>query len=71
MKQWKQKLKYGAAVVVTTALPAIAHANAELSADAITGELTKSKPIIIAVAGAIFGLLGLIVAIAYAKRAAK
>lgn len=70
MKRWKQKLKYGFAVATTTALPAIAYAN-DLAATALTDEIAKSKPIIIATATACFGLLGLVIAIAYARRSAK
>lgn len=49
--------------------PAFAQA-ADLSADAITGEIAKAKPIIIAVGIAIFGLVGLLVALRFGRKAA-
>lgn len=71
MKRFKQHLKYGAAVMTMAALPAISFANAELNADAMVASITSSKVIIVAVGMAIFSLIGLIVSIRYAKRAAN
>lgn len=70
MKNFKQALKYGSAFAVTTALPVLAYAD-DLSADALTTGITSAKAIIIAVAAAIFTLVGILVAIRYAKRAAS
>ena len=44
---------------------------ADLDASALTAGITEAKPVIIAVGTAIFGLVGLLVAIRYAKRAAS
>ena len=44
---------------------------ADLDASALTVGITEAKPVIIAVGTAIFGLVGLLVAIRYAKRAAS
>lgn len=44
---------------------------ADLDPATLTGGITEAKPIIIAVGTAIFGLVGLLVAIRYAKRAAS
>lgn len=44
---------------------------ADLDAATLTAGITEAKPIIIAVGTAIFGLVGLLVAIRYAKRAAS
>lgn len=57
-------------VVMTYAMtsPAFAQA-ADLSADAITGEIAKARPIIIAVGVAIFGLVGLLVALRFGRKA--
>lgn len=70
MKRWKQNLKYGAAAVLMSALPALSFAN-DIDPSALTSGITAGKAVIIAVATAIFGLLGLIVAIRYGKRAAN
>ena len=44
---------------------------ADLDASSLTAGITEAKPVIIAVGTAIFGLVGLLVAIRYAKRAAS
>lgn len=44
---------------------------ADLDAATLTAGITEAKSIIIAVGTAIFGLVGLLVAIRYAKRAAS
>lgn len=44
---------------------------ADLDASALTAGVDSAKPIIIAVGTAIFGLVGILVAIRYAKRAAS
>ena len=44
---------------------------ADLDASALTAGITEAKTVIIAVGTAIFGLVGLLVAIRYAKRAAS
>lgn len=44
---------------------------ADLDASSLTAGITEAKPVIIAVGTAIFSLVGLLVAIRYAKRAAS
>ncbi len=44
---------------------------ADLDASSLTAGITEAKPVIISVGTAIFGLVGLLVAIRYAKRAAS
>lgn len=70
MKHWKQKMKYGVAVVTTTALPALAMANSDLSAEQLTAGITKGQTILVAVATAMFTIVGIYVAYRWGKRAA-
>lgn len=58
-----------AALAYAMTFPAFAQ-SADLSADAITGEVAKAKPIIVAVGVAIFGLVGLLVALRFGRKAA-
>lgn len=44
---------------------------ADLDASSLTTGISDAKPVIIAVGTAIFGLVGLLIAIRYAKRAAS
>ena len=64
------KIKRSSAVLVAAALPAVSFA-ADLDATAMTSGLESAKTIVIAVGTAIFGIVGIIAAIRYAKRAAN
>lgn len=70
MRKFKQALKYGSAVVVATAMPAVAFA-ADIDPQPLVDGISGAKTVIIAVAGAIFTLVGMLVAIRYAKRVAN
>lgn len=69
MKNMKQKLQYGLAVVATTALPAIASANDLI--DAAKTEIGGLKTGISEIGLACLGVTLVIVAYNYIKRAAK
>lgn len=56
MKYWKQKLKYGVAVVTTTALPAIAMANESDLLGVAKTELTALKAGVLALGGVAVGI---------------
>lgn len=64
------QLKKLALVATAVTLPVSAMA-AQIDPTALTGGINDAAAVIIAVATAIFGLVGLLVAITYSKRAAK
>lgn len=66
----KNQLKKLAVVATAVTLPVTAMA-ADIDASALTGGIEGAGAVIVAVATAIFGLVGLLVAITYSKRAAK
>lgn len=68
MKNWKQKLQYGVAVVTTTALPAIVMANESIDQAAKT-ELGGLKTAIVAIGAVVIGLAVASVSIGIIKRA--
>ena len=71
MNKLKQTWQRGVAAVTVAALPALAMAADTIDATKLTEGIDASKAIIIAVATSIFALVGLLVAIRYAKRAAS
>ena len=66
----KNQLKKLAVVATAVTLPVSAMA-AAIDASALTGGIDAAGAVIVAVGAAIFGLVGLLVAITYSKRAAK
>ncbi|MBR5941326.1 MAG: hypothetical protein IKZ88_08710 [Neisseriaceae bacterium] len=58
-------------VALSLGLMSVSAMAADLDPTAMTTGITEAKPVIIAVGTAIFGLVGLLVAIRYAKRAAS
>ena len=66
----KNQLKKLAVVASAVTFPVAAMA-AEIDASKLTGGIDNASGVIVAVATAIFGLVGLLVAISYSKRAAK
>ena len=58
-------------VALSLGLISVSAMAADLDPTAMTTGITEAKPVIIAVGTAIFGLVGLLVAIRYAKRAAS
>lgn len=73
MKYFKQKMKYGAAVAATTLMTAPVWAADEgaLDPSALVSGINSSKVIVIAVGTAIFGVIGILVALRYGKKAAN
>lgn len=72
MKYFKQKMKYGAAVVATTLMTAPVWAeDAAIDPSALVSGINSSKAIVIAVGTAIFGVIGILVALRYGKKAAN
>lgn len=71
MSKLKHNWQRGVAALTVATLPALAMASDTIDATKLTAGIDGSKPIIIAVAASIFALVGLLVAIRYAKRAAS
>lgn len=69
MKYFKQKMKYGVAVAATTLMTAPVWAADELDPAALVSGINSSKAIVIAVGTAIFGVIGILVALRYGKKA--
>lgn len=71
IKHLKQKMVAVGATVAAMAVPSVAMANTSIDATKLTEGITAAGPIIVAVGGAVFVLVGLVVCIRYAKRAAN
>lgn len=73
MQNLKQKLQYGVAVAATTLMtaPVWAGDSDALDPAALVSGINSSKAIVIAVGTAIFGVIGILVALRYGKKAAN
>jgi hypothetical protein len=73
MQNLKQKVQYGVAVAATTLMTAPVWAADEgaLDSAALVSGINLAKPIVIAVGTAIFGVIGILVALRYGKKAAN
>ena len=69
MKNWKQKLQYGAAVAATALMAAPVMAADDLDPSALVAGINSSKAIVVAVGTAIFGVIGILVALRYGRKA--
>lgn len=69
MKNWKQKLQYGAAVAATALMAAPVMAADDLDTSALVAGINSSKAIVVAVGTAIFGVIGILVALRYGRKA--
>lgn len=71
MQNLKQKLQYGVAVAATTLMtaPVWAADSDALDPAALVSGINSSKAIVIAVGTAIFGVIGILVALRYGKKA--
>ena len=73
MQNLKQKVQYGVAVAATTLMtaPVWAGDGDGLDTTALLAGINSAKPIVIAVGTAIFGVIGILVALRYGKKAAN
>ena len=71
MKNWKQKLQYGVAVVTTTALPAIAMANDSALLTAAKNELNQAKAAVDAIGPIAIGIAVSIVVVGLIIKASR
>ena len=71
MQNLKQKVQYGVAVAATTLMTAPVWAADELDATSLVSGINSSKAIVIAIGTAIFGVIGILVALRYGKKAAN
>ena len=71
MKYFKQKMKYGAAVAATTLMAAPVWAADTIETTDLVAGINSSKSIVIAIGTAIFGVIGILVALRYGKKAAN
>ena len=71
MQDLKQKLQYGVAVAATTLMtaPVWAADSDVLDPAVLVSGINSSKAIVIAVGTAIFGVIGILVALRYGKKA--
>lgn len=71
MQNLKQKVQYGVAVAATTLMtaPVWAADSDALDPAALVSGINSSKAIVIAVGTAIFGVIGILVALRYGKKA--
>lgn len=71
MQNLKQKLQYGVAVAATTLMtaPVWAADSDALDPAALVSGINSSKAIVIAVGTAIFGVIGILVALRYGRKA--
>ena len=66
-----QKLKQAAMGAFLALMSAYTFAADEIDPAPLVNGINSAKPVVIAIAGAIFAVIGLVVAINYGKRAAK
>lgn len=71
MQNLKQKVQYGVAVAATTLMIAPVWAADEIDTTALVSGINSSKTIVIAIGTAIFGVIGILVALRYGKKAAN
>ena len=71
MQNLKQKVQYGAAVAATTLMAAPVWAADTIDTTELVAGINSSKAIVIAVGTAIFGVVGILVALRYGKKAAN
>lgn len=67
----KNQLKKLGMAAVVVALPAVSFAADSIDPAPLVEGINAGKPVVLAVGAAIFGLVGLVVALTYGKRAAK
>ena len=71
MQNLKQKVQYGLAVAATTLMTAPVWAADEIDTTSLVSGINSAKAIVIAVGAAIFGVIGILVALRYGKKAAN
>lgn len=71
MQKLKQKVQYGVAVAATTLMTAPVWAADNIDTTELVAGINSAKPIVIAVGTAIFGVIGILVALRYGKKAAN
>ena len=64
-------MKYGVAVAATTLMTAPVWAADTIDTTELVSGINSAKPIVIAVGAAIFGVIGILVALRYGKKAAN
>ena len=71
MRNLKQKVQYGVAVAATTLMTAPVWAADTIDTTEIVAGINSAKSVVIAIGAAIFGVVGILVALRYGKKAAN